>query len=476
MRQLKTYASPQNGIIILAFLVSRILVSFRHIDLDYSALYRYWQYLDVLTLRQELLRGVWFDHTQPPFFNLLLGWTLQTTGIHSRIAFVLLLKLLTLFNTFLLYTILRHILPKSHWPLIIALLYLLSPATILFENELFYTSLLSALFLLASLALLNFRTGITAWKAAGFILPLALICLTRSMYHLLWLSIVTAATAYGYRKTKGSRCLVPFSLLAILLVGGWYLKNLVIFHSFSASTWIGMNFSRNVFHDTPPGDSSKIESIEPFSRISAYTSFLPHNYSAPYAGLEDRVLLDEFKNDSFVNEKNVGYITVSNLYMAACLKQIRSRPLAYVQNVAQSAITFFAPATRYPTTEYQANKLGWYDLLYSFNLSHLARGKQQRRIALTLSAIPKFLAYLFVLCSVTLTWYRTKKIDPLDLFIVFTITYIFCISSLFEHYENMRFRYEAEPLFLILLAKTLIKLHFSKLKYSFKKNQAAELL
>jgi hypothetical protein len=35
------------------------------------------------------------------------------------------------------------------------------------------------------------------------------------------------------------------------------------------------------------------------------------------------------------------------------------------------------------------------------------------------------------------------------------IGFVFCVSSFFEHYENMRFRYEIEPLFLLLAMQAL---------------------
>ena len=452
-------------IILIVFLLSRMIVAAFRIQLDYGALERYWQYLDIKTLHVNLLKGVWYDHTQPPVFNLLLGLVLKTSGIHARIIFIGILKLLTLVNSLLLLAILKRTTRHPWLPLIFSLLYLLSPASIIFENELFYTSFITCLLLTSCYFLTSLKRSISWRKAAGFFIPLIIVCLTRSMYHLFWLLAISALVLTWYRKRSGIRILFASSFLSILLVGSWYLKNYLVFKEFSTSTWMGMNIARNVFHDASPADSSKIESIEPFTAISAYQRFLPPGYSDKYAGLEDRVLLEEYKNDSFINEKEVGYITISHLYMQASLREIRTHPLAYAKNVGQSAIIFFAPATRYPSTEYQAEKIASYDVLYSFNLSHFARGKQQRRIALTLSAIPKFLIYCAVFFWFIREGLRRKasgKIPGelvsgglLTLFITVIITYIFAVSSFFEHYENMRFRYEVEPLFLILAAGAL---------------------
>jgi hypothetical protein len=425
------------------------------IRLDYDALFRNWQYLDVHTLRYNLLNGIWYDHTQPPVFNLLLGLILKLAGSYARLVFVLLLKGISLINALLLLSILKRTVRYAILPLIIALLYLLSPASIIFENELFYTTFISLLLLISCFFLTNLKETINWRNAAGFFLPLVVICMTRSLYHLVWLIGVAGMLLFYYRKKGGGWILLTCSLASVLLVGSWYVKNYFVFNSFSASTWMGMNLARNVFHDAEIPDSSNIASIEPFSKISTYKNFLSGFDETKYAGLNDLDLLQEMKNDSFINEKNVGYMVVSKKYMEASKLQIRTHPLAYLKNILQSAIIFFAPATRYSVIESEARKIKYYDLVYSFNLSHFARGKQQRRIAMTLSAIPKMIIYLLVFSLAVRQAIHSGKIGFLQLFIATIIGYIFCVSSLFEHYENMRFRYEAEPLFLILVGQTI---------------------
>ncbi len=161
------------------------------------------------------------------------------------------------------------------------------------------------------------------------------------------------------------------------------------------------------------------------------------------------------KNDSLINAKEVSYIPVSDLYQKASLDYIRSHPVAYAQNVLQSSILYFTPATLYSLAVEPSEKIKYYDLLYSFNLTHFAQSKMGRRILLTISALPKLLLYLFVFFVFIRNCVRIKSIDPYNLFILITIIFVFGISSLFEHYENMRFRFETEPLFLILAAQVI---------------------
>jgi 4-amino-4-deoxy-L-arabinose transferase-like glycosyltransferase len=323
----------------------------------------------------------------------------------------------------------------------------------IFESELFYTSFISLLLLLSVWCLLRFQQKESFAHALGLFLPLAILCLTRSMYHLVWLLVITLLVLYYYRGKKGFTPLLASSLFSLLLVSGWYLKNKIIFGSFSASSWIGMNMARNVFHDHELPDSTHIEGIEPFSRISAYKPFISGDYEKKYAGLNDRDLLREMKNDSFINMNHIDYIEVSKKYMDVSKDYIRAHPSAYLKNVLQSTIIFFTPATRYPFAEKQARKIAYYDLLYSFNLSEFAEGKQQRRVALTVSSIPKMLIYIAVFFFLLRSVIRERKISLLNGVVIATIGYVFVLSSLLEHYENMRFRYEIEPLFLLLLGQ-----------------------
>jgi hypothetical protein len=386
---------------------------------------------------------------------LLLGIVLKLSGPHAPLAFNILFKTLTLINVFLLLHILKQLISNRNLPLIISLIYLLSPATLILETELFYTTFISMLLLLSVFFLLHFQQKQNWLNGLGIFFPLAILCLTRSMYHVAWLLVIALAVLFYYRSKNGLGKLALSAFLSLALVAGWYVKNYFVFGSFSTSTWIGMNISRNVFHDNEIKDSARIEAYEPFSKISYYKKFISGNLKKKFAGLDDRDLLTEMKNGTFINENHIDYIEVSKKYMEASKEYVKAHPIAYLKNVLQSGIIFFTPATRYMIAEEKAGKMKYYDAVYSFNLSPFAEGKQQRRIALAISSIPKLLIYLIVFFFISCLAIRNKKIGLLNFIITITIGFVFIISSLFEHYENMRFRYEIEPLFLILLAQVI---------------------
>ncbi len=451
-------SSGQVLIIITVFVASRFVTTLLGIHPDMHALSEYWQYLDVETLRHHLLTGVWYDHAQPPVFNLFLGSVLKIGGTHYILLFDIILKLISLCNALLLFTIVRRLNTVYFMPMLVAIVYLLSPATIIFEAELFYTSLVS-LFLLVSVFYLIRLTESGSWlNALGIFLPLTLLCLTRSVYHIVWLFIIAAVLIFYYRRKAVLNKLTIASLISILLVGSWYVKNKLLFGKLTASSWVGMNLARNVFHDNAIKDSSHIEAYEPFSRISVYRKFLDPEFENKFKSLNDRDLLQELKNDSFINETEVSYIPVSELYQKASTDFIHNNPGAYLKNVFQSSILFFTPGTLYSLTLGNAGKIKYYDLLYSLNLTIFAKDKKERRILLTISAMPKLILYVFVFFILARISLQTRSITPWNLFILLTIGFVFGISSFFEHYENMRFRFETEPLFLILAAQVFSRL------------------
>lgn len=441
----------------ICFVVSRWLVAQSGITFQYGALFTYWQYLDVDSLRHNALSSVWYMHGQPPLFNLLVAAVLKSSGGYDRTVFRVLGMLISFGNAVLLLRILKSRIGPGWLPLAAALWYVLSPATILFENELFYTSFTSLLLLLGFLFLNRFANSGRSASLTGFFGLLVILCLTRATFHLVWLTGTGIILVMAYYKKPLFKKVLVAGFVSVLLVSGWYVKNAVLFGSFSASSWTGINLSRIVFHEVPVSDSSSIAAIHPFLPISYYKRYISAGYRTQYAGKNDPVLLREMKNDSAINMNHAGYIQVSRRYMEACLQYIAQHPAGYIKNVATSFIIFFTPASSYFQVRENCSRLPVYDVLYSFNLSHFFSTEEGRKAALAFSALPKFLAYLLIFSGLFKSGIRQKKISVTEAFIVWSVFYLLFTTTLFEYGENMRFRYETEPLFLILACGLLNK-------------------
>ncbi|MBE7169808.1 MAG: hypothetical protein INR73_04420 [Williamsia sp.] len=438
------------AVLLGCFVLSRLLVAGSGVLFQYEPLFTYWQYLDINCLRHEALKSVWYMHGQPPLFNLVVAAVLKGSGPYDRPVFQLIWMGISLCNALLILRLLKSRLGGGWLPLAAALWYALGPATILFENELFYTSFASLLLLLALFYLNRFEQRGHVTQLPGFFFFLVLLCLTRATFHLLWLIGVCGALGVVYNRKRLFKWVVGLGLASLLLAGSWYLKNAILFGTFSVSSWTGINFSRIVFHDVSIRDSSSIAAIHPFYPVSYYKRYISPDFQQQYEGKDDPVLLHEMKNDSAINMNHVGYVQVSRAYMKAGFGYISHHPAGYLKNTATSFVIFFTPASSYFQVAENCRKLSWYDALYSFNLSHFFSTKPQQKAALVVSALPKLLVYCLVFWLLVKRSISQRRIGTTEAFIAWTILYILVTSTLFEYGENMRFRYEVEPLFLIL--------------------------
>ena len=439
-------------VLLVCFIVSRLMVMRAGIDFQYEVLFTYWQYLDAQSLQHHLLRNVWYMHAQPPVFNLFVGSILQAGGQYAEQLFQVVWLLITCCNAFLLLRIVKSLSPFSFLPLIIALWYLLSPATILYENELLYTSFVSMLLLFSVFFLQKFLRQRGRLALAGFFLSLCLLCLSRSVFHLAWLICICVLPLVWFFKKPPFMQVLFGSILSLTAVGCFYLKNYFVFGIFSLSSWMGINLSRTVYLGIPSKDSTNISSILPFMPVSYYKQFIPAGYRQRYAGISDRILLREMKSDTAINMNHVEYIPISKEYLRVSLNFIRVHPAAYLKNVLGAALIFFTPATGYYNVKNNYRKLDVYDKVYSLNLSPLLPKHIDRKYLLAVSGFPKFVIYVLVFFHHIRRWWRYRDIDLVNLYIIFSILFVFICSSLLEYGENMRFRYELEPLFLILVA------------------------
>jgi len=444
-------------ILLAFFIISRIFIKLSGVTFDYRALITYWQYLDVESLKHNLLISLWYQHSQPPVFNFLLGLILKCSGSYAPVAFEIIFLWITFINACLLLHIVKTVTVAGRLPLFISLLYLLSPATILFENELFYTSFISMLLLLIVYFIITFQNKQSWLNTAGLFCMLTLLSLTKSIYHLVWLCLTAGILLMAWRNRYAFGKIVTGALFSILMVTGWYVKNYVIFGSFSPSSWTGLNLSRIVFHEVEVRDADNIASVYPFLPISFYSRYISGDYRTKFAGLNDQVLLTETKNDSIINLHHAGYLEVSKKYMNASVGYIQQHPLTYLTHVAKSFVIFFSPASSYFRVQRNNNKIRYYDLLYSFNLSHFSTSEEERKLLLAVSAIPTFCIYLVTFFLLVKEAVKRKYFSAVNAFAVLTILFVLGVSTFFEYGENMRFRYEAQPLFLILFAQVIFR-------------------
>jgi hypothetical protein len=229
-----------------AYAASRFFYASLGLPLDDSTLAYFWQYQDTVQLREHLFEALYYQHTQPPLYNLYLGIGLRAPSpegfFHATaIGFGLLLHLG-------LFALMRRLGVRAWLAVIGALLFCWSPASILCERWVFYTYPVAALVVASAVLLHRALSRERAAAIAGAFLVIAIVVLTRSLFHLVWMAGAALLVVLFARRRRRAALAMA---LPFLLATSLYVKNWVVFGRFEASTWLGFSVSRLITTRAP---------------------------------------------------------------------------------------------------------------------------------------------------------------------------------------------------------------------------------
>ena len=139
LREAKHSKAKQLASVITVFILSRLIYYCVGIRFDATPLAHFWQYIDINLLSNNLLQSLYYLHSQPPLFNLFLGLALKFFANHLELVFTVAYLLLGLLFTGSLYLLMHKLGVPDKLNILLAALYIISPAVVLYENILFYT-------------------------------------------------------------------------------------------------------------------------------------------------------------------------------------------------------------------------------------------------------------------------------------------------------------------------------------------------
>jgi hypothetical protein len=435
-----------------------------------------WQLLDTPLLSHDLVQSVWYLHSQPPLFNLYCGILLHLPlGMQQPVAAgcFLILGLLLAGSTYLLLAEL-HVPPRVSAA--VSLVVIANPATILYENWLSWSYPAASVLTAGAYCCARFmKTRRTGW-GVGCLTCFAMVVLDDSTYQWVWMVAVMAALFFYMRPMWRQVFLV--TAIPLLLVGGWYAKNAVIFGTATTSSWFGMNVASTTIARAPQvqlkqlvleGHLSPIATKIPFEPVGVYDPQFVHTGTTGIRTLDSRL-----KSDGATNYNNLAYVAVSNLYLQADLAYIRMYPGAYARNVALSAAVWFIPADQFqlPSNFYAGDgaRISGYETLYDAAILWQAHSgvKAEFRAATTgaapstgeysYSTVIEYVLALLVAPFVIIRRRRSRYFAGTLVVLWLTVTYSFLATSLTSLGENMRFQFELGGLPLVLAVAVLASL------------------
>ena len=128
-------------------------------------------------LRSQPLETIWYMHMQPPLYAILFWLFGQDPYVFAVFYFAL-----GLLVSLAMYKILVGLGVSEFIAYVTAGMFMLTPSFILFENLMFYTFLCMTLLLFAVYFL-------QCKKLIWFSVMLMLLCMTRSMFHPVWMGV-----------------------------------------------------------------------------------------------------------------------------------------------------------------------------------------------------------------------------------------------------------------------------------------------
>jgi hypothetical protein len=334
------------GLLLLSVIARLGYRAFAGIRFNTDPLPFYLQLLDPPLLQHDLARSIFYLHTQPPLFNLFLGVILKLFPQHYTEAFAFIFFCGGLALTAALYQLMVRLRVSPPWSALVTGIFVNSPLFILYENWLFYTFPIAVMLTASALFLHRYLDGKRFSDAFAFFLLLALMALTRGIFHPGWMLVVVAAVLVVQRADR--RQVARAALIPCLLLLAWVAKNTIVFHTLVAGRALQqMNMAVMTSQRLPQPlrqrliDEHKLSPLANIPYISPLGAFRPYIPPPTHTGIP--ALDQEFKVGGWVNMNNLSYVDVGALYEKDSNYTLCHYPKIYVAALGENLARHLLP-------------------------------------------------------------------------------------------------------------------------------------
>ena len=463
----------------MLFVLSRIAYYLLGVRFDARPILNFFQFIDPDLLKHRLLESMYYLQVQPPGFNLYTGIVLKLFPSAYPAAFHALHLVLGIGICWLTYYLMSVCGVKSWLALTLTGLFIVSPGVVLFENFMLYEYLLVFLLLAAATLLYSFCRHERPIYAVLFFTCLLFLLLLRNHFHLIYIAGAFALLLYFYKSRR--RMLFLSGVVPVLLALGLFLKNWILFGTFSSSTWLGMNMSVILTHQLTEQEARGFMSrglISPVSLIDAgapIALYLPYVQMPPKTGIP--VLDEEVTSTGATNFNNPVFLKIQRFYIKDGLWILRNYPVAYLRSLEAAWFTYFLPTGDFPFFDLNRPRIfgidRFFNLVFFGQLRYTAERKELRAIAAQGSKLSLLLyTGIFLLIGLPALWLwsiyylvngvrRKTLAQPVAVvigFMLFNITYLSAVANFLSSFENNRYRFQVDAFFVVLLGIALEQL------------------
>ena len=455
-------------IIVLVFILSRLIFIFNGGAFVAKPLDFAMQYLDPLLLKSDLLKSLFYLHSQPPIFNLFLGIVLKLSEIPSlsyQFFFITAGAIITL-NCYGIFIYLG-----TNWiiSLFITIVFMLNPTLILYEHLLYY-SYFEVLFISLSLFfLIHWCTNKKAGDVLLFWIFLLCLGMIRSVFHPVFiLATSVGLTFYLWFWIKEQRCakiLLLASLLALAPLSVLCLKNTLVFGFFGTSSWEGMNLWTKVNGFAPEQleelrDKGIISSLAVKAELRTFQQPIGNYFNEselikiPCHHPAD---CNQFKSTGYPNFNHNGYVYLSKQLLKDSLALIALDPSQFLFFTlgSYSLTLWHSSDSVHALFEKNMEVVKKLEKIYRFHYfgflgveSKLDERMWGRTIVITI-------LFMIIYISTLINVFKkdARRLTGIKLFCLFCLiihAYTLTVSSVIEFGENNRFRFPVDIAFLTL--------------------------
>lgn len=448
------------------FGISRGIYYWLGVRFNAEPVLHFWQIIDPALLRDLPWQSLFYLRTQLPGFDLYLATIMHLFPQHSVAVFHASYLGMGFILAICLFLLLDRLGVNRNVAVLIAVVYAVSPITVLYENWLFYEYPLAVLFCVAALFLHRYASSHNRLDGIMFFTSVAFIGLFRVIYHLAWFGAIAALMIYALSSCRCRTALcaaVPGTLLSLV-----YLKSLLLFGLWAPGNDVygGIslaNLAKGGLSDSVLTSMVTAKEISPI---------LLHGFSFEDQDLVHVIPVPPRTGIGILDErvKSTGRINMDSLWMAAVGQQLRqdglvilrSHPIAAFTTVRQNIERYFLPAD-----------IGW---PFGGNPDPNQQVLSALLRPFDLIVAGKFPAHNYAFVSYVITllllgfgfrrsarWLKRVIRKPMenarDLTIVFAfanIAYLTSVVILYDFTDQNRILFEVFPLFAVLLGSLIV--------------------
>jgi hypothetical protein len=320
-------------------------------------IYAGWQFLPADALGDDPVGSVWNLHIQPPLWNLLVGgvdaWSpFGPLATHRAISLVLGTVLAAAVATTL-----RNLGASRLVAVLLTVAATMNSQVMANAFEPRYELAVTTMLAVLVWAVSDDRLGATGMLFVTVGVATALV-MTRALYHPVWLIATCGVLIWAARHRVDRRVLMGAAAIPVIVVGGWIVKNELVFDRPTLSSWGGMNLLRSVEPAIAPdrvvelNDEGRVSGVAVAGHFQTYGDYAPYVpacspdegdhavLAEPYRAIPPGMREDDDTTQA-VNFNYVCYLEVYDRAGADARVLIRAEPGAWLRARAWAANNWF---------------------------------------------------------------------------------------------------------------------------------------